>query len=336
MKTLSLLFTSFIAGFLGAFITAGVHSIFFVLLPITAFVFGYFSSWRRGLFCGFLLFWGYTFATALMWEVRWAFIGFSQYLGAFIFGGFSIVLVGVLAPLFRKGFRNPGAIVTFVILVGVIAWCSYISVPHYRYDYQVNILCSEDMELHLPVAEASDKLSVKLLDQSFTKAGNYEADCYSFELVETEYGQMIKLNMYGRITPEPERSGRSSNWCYGSKEILSWPGHSPAGMIQLAPKFDTIVIDRVEPSALSWPPVITQGRVLNKFSVPIKVKTGVEAEFGLHVSIIIDRISGINFGYTKTETYVESIEWLNGSTSEQWIMVPAEARTILSVRGIGD
>lgn len=61
-----------------------------------------------------------------------------------------------------------------------------------------------------------------------------------------------------------------------------------------------------------------------------------EAEFELHMSIDVERISGINFGYNKTELYVEIIDWFKGSTGDKWIMVPAEAKNLLSIRGIGD
>ena len=41
-----------VAGFLWAFITAGVHSMLFAFLPLLAFAFGYFTNWRRGLLNG--------------------------------------------------------------------------------------------------------------------------------------------------------------------------------------------------------------------------------------------------------------------------------------------
>ena len=89
-----------------AFLAAGVSSLFFALLPILAFFLGYLSSWRWGLLCGFLLFASYTFVTALMWDVPYAFVGIPQYILAFIGGGFSLLLIGALAPTARKGVRK--------------------------------------------------------------------------------------------------------------------------------------------------------------------------------------------------------------------------------------
>ena len=57
-----------VVGFIWAFITAGVHSMLFVLLPLLAFASGYFSKWWWGLLNGFLLFLGYIIATAVMWR----------------------------------------------------------------------------------------------------------------------------------------------------------------------------------------------------------------------------------------------------------------------------
>jgi len=301
-----------------------------------AFIFGYYLSWRWGLLYGFLLFAGYTFSTALMWEVRWAFIGLPQYLGAFIFGGFSILLLGALAPIVRGGIKKAGAIIVLLILAGVVAGCSYISVPRYRYSYGLNIMCTQNMELLLPVAIASDGLSAELLKSATTITGSNPPDWYGIELVDTEYGQMWNLKMYSHISNiDPGQIGISSNWYSGSDEIRSWPGRSPTNMLQLTPKFDVRVINTTEPETIAWPSFITASRILEEFKVPIKVITDTETEFEIFLTMNIDRISGINFGYTKDEWYVESFDF-KGMTGDRWIIVPATAENAVSIRGIGD
>ena len=326
-----------VAGFVNALLAAGVHSTFFILLPILAFISGYFSSWRWGLLCGFLLFLSYTFTIALMWEVRWALVGFTQYLGAFIFGGFSILLLGALPPRVREGVKKKRAIIILLILAGVLAGCFYMSVPRYRYSYGLNIMCTQNMELLLPVAIASDDLSAKLLKSTVTHTGNNPPDWYEIELVDTEYGQMWNLKMYSYINYyAPGQIGISSNWYRSSDEIRSWPGRSPTKMLRLSPKFEVRVINAIEPETIAWPSFITASRILEEFKVPLKVQTDNSTEFELSLYCSVDRISGINFGYQKTESYTERINWYKGSTDDNWIMVPVEAIDAVSIRGLGD
>jgi len=338
MKKILLPLIALAAGFANAFLAAGIHSLFFVLLPLLAFVFGYSSTWRCGLLYGFLLFIGYTFATALMWEVANAFLGISQYIVAFIAGGFTILLLGALAPNLRKSIKKPVAIASLIILVGVIVWCGYISIPRYWYNAMLNILCQEDMEVYVPVAVASDKLSAELLGRTTMPTGTNPPDWYAIELVNTEHGEMWRLNMYGRLSSGlgQEKVGRSSNWYHRSEEIVSWPGHSPEKMIQFSPKYNVLETDKVGASMLSCPPAITGARILETFDLPIKVKTEKEADFQMTLRMSVERVSNINFGYTKSEGYTESIEWIKSSTGDNWIMAPTEARKIISIRGSGD
>lgn len=140
MKKIYLPFIALIAGFVNAFLTAGVHSLFFVLLPLLAFAFGYFSLWRRGLLSGFLLFAGYTFAISLIWYgIDPNLLYPLPYIAAFIAGGFGILLIGALAPLVRKGVKRFSSIATLVILIAMTGWCGYTAMPHYGYYYQVVI-----------------------------------------------------------------------------------------------------------------------------------------------------------------------------------------------------
>ena len=97
-----------VAGVAIAYLAAGTFSLFFVLLPLIAFALGYCSSWRWGLLCGFLLFVSYTFTLSIN------ILGFGDSnlfypmpgIFAFFMGGFSLPLIGTLAPLVKKGVRR--------------------------------------------------------------------------------------------------------------------------------------------------------------------------------------------------------------------------------------
>ena len=123
-----------VAGFICAFITAGVHSILFAFLPLLAFIFGYFSTWRWGLLNGLLLFLGYTFATVFMWfGISINLIYLLQYFYAFILGGFSLLLIGALAPVVRRDIRKIGSVVVLIILAFFMVWCGFQAWPTYNY-----------------------------------------------------------------------------------------------------------------------------------------------------------------------------------------------------------
>jgi hypothetical protein len=327
---------SLVLGFGLALLAGGVYSTFFVLLPVLAFALGYFSPWRLGLVDGFLLFLSYTFATALMWEVRWAFLGIPQYMGAFIAGGFSLPLIGAMASFAGRGIRNIATIIVLVLLVGTVAGCGYLSVPRYRYSYGMNIMCKQDTEVFLPSTTASGGLPEKLLSSSKTFTGNNPPDYYGVEPVDTEYGKMWKLNLNSHLSENPSVIGRSSNWYRSSDELRAWPGNSPDNMLQLSPKYDNKIVNMTEPGNIAWPGFITDTRVLEKFNVPVKVKSDTPVEFQITLYSNVNRISGINFGYHKDEGYIETIDWFDGITGDSWIMVPAEAKHVVSVRGIGD
>lgn len=334
MKKIYFPFLALIAGFVCAFITTGVHSLFFILLPMMAFTFGYFSSWRRGLLCGFLLFISYTFATALMWEVPYAFFGISQYIGAFITGGFSICLIGTLAPIVKRGIRKIGAIVVLSVLAVVVSWCVYISMPNYRYIYVVYIICQEDMELYLPVETTSNKLSTELLSTTHMVSGSYEADSYKTELVDTQYGQMWNIGIYGRL-PDVNGTGRSSNWTRVSDDMQSWQRVSLLKSIQLKPNDNDIPVNTVESQRSIGLVTVSESRVVKEFTVPIKVRSDKEVDYQLMLTTSIDKTEGINFGYIKTESYSERIEY-KGKTSNDWVSIPVKAFHMFNIRGLGD
>ena len=197
MKRIYLPIIALLAGFIWAFITAGVHSLLFALLPLLAFALGYFSSWWRGLLNGFLLFLGYTFATALMWfGISINLIYPLQYFYAFIFGGFSLLLIGALAPLVKKGIRKIGSVAVLVIVVFFMVWCGFQAWPAYSYYYQIIIQSSEnleDLELYLPLAYVSGSIYEDLLANPLDDPMAPLTRDYDLEIVDTEHGPMLKF-----------------------------------------------------------------------------------------------------------------------------------------------
>jgi hypothetical protein len=165
MKKRYLPIIALVAGFIWAFVAAGVHSILFALVPLLAFAFGYFSTWRWGLLNGFLLFLGYTMATAIMWRDILNAINLLTYFYTFTSGGFSLFLIGALAPLVKKGIRNFGSIVVIILLAATLSWCAYDALPTYSYYYQVIVHSSEnidDLELYLPIGTVNEEPYVEL------------------------------------------------------------------------------------------------------------------------------------------------------------------------------
>ena len=199
MKKIYLPIIALVSGFIWAFITAGVYSILFVFLPLLAFAFGYFSTWRRGLLCGLLLFLGYTFATTFMWYgVSINLLYFLQYFYAFIMGGFSLLLIGALAPLVRRGVRNIGSIVVLIIVGFFMVWCGFQAWPSYNYYYQVFIHTDKelnDLELYLPSGFVEAGIYEKLYDSSFNDPMAPLTREYSKQLVDTKHGRMLKITL---------------------------------------------------------------------------------------------------------------------------------------------
>ncbi len=95
-------------------------------------------------------------------------------------------------------------------------------------------------------------------------------------------------------------------------------------------------MNRIEPSPLSWPQAITQSKVLEEFKVPIKIKTNTETEFVIDMTMDVECISGINFGYYKNDVYAETLNQFKGSTGDQLTMFPAIAKHVTSIRGMSD
>lgn len=340
MKKICLPLIALASGFGLAFLAAGVHSLFFVLLPILAFTFGYFSSWRWGLLNGLLVFAGYTFAMSLIW---WGINSPNllyplPYITAFIAGGFSLLLIGTLAPQLRKGLRRAVSIVTLTILAIFVGWCGYTAVPHYSYYYQVAVLSSEsinNLELYLPVGTVSGEPYAKLYDQSLDMPGDLTED-FTKEIVDTEHGKMLKITipeLEKDDVPVPRYTANIIFW-YGRG---FWQKIVPYELIRLMPKSEVVRVDSITSQRFMGPVKSRESKVIERFNVPVKVTANSQALVKLTMWNRTDRGEALNFTYTysKSDPYTERIDY-DIQTDGEWKSVPVEATTLMEIRGISD
>ncbi len=337
-KSVYLSILALAASFGLAFLAAGVYSLFFILLPAMAFAFGYFSSWRRGLLYGLLLFAGYTFAISLVW---WGINSPNllyplPYIAAFIAGGFGLLVIGTLAPQLRKGLRKAGSIVALVILVVFVGWCGYIALPHYSYYYQVAILSSEDLnnlELYLPAGTISGEPYEELYTQVYSMPGHL-TDNFTHELVDTEQGKMLKVTI-----PELEKDDVPVPRY--SANIIFWQGRGfwqkivPYELIQLMPKSEVVQVDTVTSQRFLGPVKSHESRVIERFNVPVKVTANSQAQIRLTMWNRTDRSEAVNFTYDKSYPYTERINF-DIQTDGEWEFIPVEVTSVMEIRGISD
>ncbi len=338
-----------VAGFIWAFVTTGIHSILFALLPLIAFVFGYFSTWWWGLLNGFLLFFGYTFATVLMWfGIGPNLIYPMQYLVVFIFGGFSLPLIGALAPLVRKGIRNIWSVVILIILAFFMVWCGFHAWPAYGYYYQVIIHTSEDvdnLELYLPVGVVREDIYEEIYDNPLGDPGARLTENYSNKLVDTEYGQMLKLTLPEPMDEGPPDYPYTWNIIYRQPEleafrntlvemIMPWLKQGvPHQLIKLMPRYDTMPVGRVKSQDYTGPLKVSESKIIEEYKVPIMVKADVGVDFELRLENRTESGGWINFTYSKLNTYAEIVRY-EGSTGNEWVLVPVEVTNRLSIQGL--
>jgi hypothetical protein len=338
-----------VAGFIWSFITAGVHNILFAFLPLLAFVFGYFTNWRWGLLNGFLLFLGYTFATAFMWfGISINLIYLLQYFYAFLLGGFSLLLIGALAPVVKRGIRKIGSVVVLIILAFFMVWCGFQAWPAYSYYYQIIIQSSENLEgleLYLPLAYVSGDIYEDLLANPLDDPMAPLAKEFDLEIVDTEHGPMLKFvidEMQWTKHPELPYVGNVIFWEPGRsgnrfmEMFLPWQRESaPHELIKLMPRYDVVPVNTVESQEFRGPLKVRENLLLEEFKVPIMVKSGTDADFELRLENRTGWGGWINFTYGKSKTYTELIRY-EGHTGDEWLLVPVEVTDRLNIRGIGD
>ena len=332
LKKIYLPFIALIAGFVNAFITCGVHSLFFVLLPIIAFTLGYFSSWRWGLLCGFLLFAGYTFGISVIWY------GFDSpnllypipYIGAFVFGGFSLILIGALAPKVKKGIRKSGSIVVLIILAVVIGLCVYLALPHYGYYNQVVIQSQENLEnleLYLPVGTVSGEPYTGLYNHVLEMPGG-TTENFTQEIVETEYGKMLKLtipNLKNTNVPMPRYTAN----------IIFWEKSVSHKVLRLIPKTAVVLVNTITSQDMIWPVKSSESIIVERFNIPVKIISSTPGQLNLSIENRTDRGEFVNFTYSKSYPYAERGRY-DIQTGNQWAFMPIEASVLMEISGISD
>jgi hypothetical protein len=338
MKKILLPLIALVTGFANAFLTTGVHSLFFVLLLLLAFAFGYFTTWRRGLLYAFLLFFGYTFAMSAIW---WGFDNPNllyplPYVTAFIAGGFGILVIGALAPMVKRGMRKFGSIAALVILVAMVGWCGYSAMPNYSYYYQVTIQSPEDLEnleLYLPVGTVSGEPYKELYNQVYKVPGHLTDD-FTQEIVNTGYGTMLKLTIPRLKKDDVPVPRYTAN--------IIWKASAPLEIIQLMPKTDIEQINTVTWQRNIWLVKGHESLTVERFNVPVKIVSDISGPIELTLWNRTDRSEAVNFAYNKSYPYTERIDYSDMErenymvTGDRWVMVPVEATIVTNIRGTGD
>ena len=341
MKKIFLPLLALVAGFILAFIAAGVSSLFFVLLPILAFVFGYFSSKAWGLLCGFLLFASYTFAMSIIW---WGLdspnlLYPTPYIGAFVAGGFTLLLIGTSASIVRTR-RKPDSITALVILALVVGWCGYTAWPHYGYYYQVALRSSEhlnNVELYVPVATVAGKPYEALYRQVWAMPEG-TTENFTKDIVDTEQGKMLKITFPALSKDNVPEPRYTANIIFAVAEGMnSWVTSAPPQLIRLSPKSDVVQVNTLTGQEYIGPVKRQESKTIERFQVPVKITASSTAKITLTMWNRTDRNEALNFTYTygKSSAYTEDISY-DIQTNGEWTSVPVEATSMMEIRGIGD
>lgn len=340
MKKVYLPLIALPAGFGLAFLAAEMSSYFFVLLPILAFACGYFSSWRWGLLCGLLLFAGYTFALSMIW---WGIDSPNlsyplPYIFAFLGGGFSLLVVGAMAPMVRKGLKKTGSIAALAVLAVTVGWCGYTAIPHYSYYYQVTIQSAEDLknlELFLPVGTVSNEPYTSLYGQVFQMSGDMTED-FTQEIVDTRQGQMLKITLPGLKKENVPAPRYTANIVFSQGRAF-WQKIVPFQLIQLKPKSDVILTEVVTSRRFVGAVKSSESKIEERFNVPVKIVAERSAQVRLTLWNRTDREEALNFTYTyrKSDPYIELIQ-ADLPTNGEWRYLQVQATSVMEIRGISD
>jgi hypothetical protein len=322
-----------------------------VLLPVVAFASGYFFTWWWGLLNGFLLFLGYTFATALMWFGTSINLFYPlQYFYAFIAGGFSLLLIGALAPVVRKGIRSIGSVIILIIFAFIMVWCGFQAMPTYNYLCQITIHTTEDLDnlqLYLPAGVVAEDIYEELYESPVRDPMASLTREYDKELVDTEHGWMLKLTLSELMKGGPRGYPYTCNIIFvepgfllsGNRfaEVLfPWQRESvPHKLIRLTPKYNINPVNTVKSRKSLGPLKVGESKIIEEFTVPIMVRSDTDADFDFRLVNRTKWEGWINFTYSKSMTYTEVIRY-EGHTDDEWLLVPVEVTQRLDIRGIGD
>jgi len=322
-KKIYLPIIALVVGFANACVAFQVHSMLFCLLPLWAFLLGYFSSWKTGLLSSFLLFVSYTTATAFIRNLIFPFDPL-EYLLNFFFGGFILCIIGCGAPLVRKGVKNFKSIGVLVILALLLVWCGFVSFPRCSYGYWVTIDSSknlDDLEIYMPLVAIAQEPYAEIFDHPDLVEGSLND-----VIADTEYGKMLKVGVIGFEARGPEPHHYLGLMSFGMS-------HAPHEKLQFMPKYDVQEVQVIHYERFFGPMRVRATELLQEFRVPIKVSSDTEAEIKIYLRCRADRTLRINFIHYKVEYYSETVE-LETTTSDEWILVAGEAVESLYVSGM--
>ena len=350
VKTKGVLFplAALVIGVASAYVAVLYTSVVFWLVPVWAFVFGFFSNSRIGSASAFLLVVSHTATISMM--LRGTFEPVDHVFGM-LGGGLVLCIIAYGAPLVRKRPRGFRSAVVIALLAVSLAWYGLISWPRGTYYYQVIIESPEQLgriELFLPLVEVSGEPYAEIFNHpyeelSFVTESDLTED-YSLELVETEYGLMVRLsipelkrrNVPGTVTtaeggptvpgePRPVHTSTPDNLPYPfAGNVIFKMSRSGGDRLQFSPKRE-VEAQRVMVFERHWGGIRVETReILEEFEVPVKVNSGGEVNVRIRLETSSSRGRGVNIAIGTGETYREAFQFRAVDTNE-WALVSGEA-----------
>jgi len=298
MRRIYVLLIAVALGIASALLAFKCHSLFYVLMPLWAFAFGYFTNWRWGLLAGFLLFTGYTVTMSLIHNPPGSSLSLHytlpfDYVFNFVLGGFSLLLVGGAASIVRrKGLRHIASVLVIFLLVATVGYCSYTSLPKYEYSYFAEIH-SPDMqnieEIYLPIPAIAGEPNTEILKHQILPVDD------SLDLIETEQGLMlmVRVDQLKHVSIEFKQKGTSYQ------------------TVQLMPKYETKTVTE-------------EGKQAKVFKAPLKFSVSDETEVTVVVSANIRTETNVNFFNFKSVYYSDSLEFQGEVTSDEWLLADGQ------------
>ena len=91
-------------------------------------------------------------------------------------------------------------------------------------------------------------------------------------------------------------------------------------------------VDRVNSQDYTGPLKVSESKIIEEFKVSIMVKTDTDIDYELKLENRTESGGWINFTYSKFNTYTEIVRY-EGSTGNEWVLVPAEVTNRLTIQG---
>lgn len=306
MKKIYILLLALIIGIASAFLAFKIHSIFYCLIPLWAFALGYFTGWRWGLLAGFLLFTGYTLIISLIHNppggIGLRFTLPYDYVFNFVLGGFSLLLIGSVASIVRKkGIRHVAPILIILLVVIAVGYCGYTSFPRYRHSYYVVVDSPdlENLEIYLPVPAIAGEPYTEIFEHPNDVGG------YSFDLIETEHGLMLRVNQFRSIFGSDDVDHR---------RIEFKQERGPHQKVQLMPRYEAET-------------VVRDNEHIEIFKVPLKIGGGENTDLAIRMSSGISVVTNVNFYNFKNVHFSDSLEFQGEVAGDEWLLVNGETYT---------